>query len=248
MEILKAIFDVVRDFLSKFSTTELALIPVFVTFLVFVLDKRGELKLRKQEVKREEYRKFLSFYAKLYDNTKTTQRKLKDIKQEGFFDLGASLLMYGSKKLYKQYLFFRLFSSDPVIKFCKFYQDDLLLYILADMFKTMRKEVGLNRLNNLSSTETLAFFVNDIWNNSEFELKANEYKVRIFLIRIERFFIKLRYIKVFKLFWNVVLFPVFGFFAVLGRHLIVLPIGRLLKGKEAEIEALYEKLQAKSNN
>ena len=245
MEILKVIFDVVRDFLSKFSATELALIPVFVTFLVFVLDKRGELKLRKQEVKREEYKKFLSFYAKLYDNTKPAHKRIKELKQDEFFDMGASLLMYGSKKLYKQYLFFRFFGSDEFIKKCKYYEDDLLLYV-AEMFKTMRKEVGLNRRNNLSSTETLAFFVNDIWNNPVFELKASECKVRIALIRIERYFIKLRYIKIFRTFRNVVLFPFLGFLAVLGRYLLVLPVAGLFKGKKSEIDALVEKLEAQS--
>ena len=66
--------------------------------------------------------------------------QLTDEMKKQFFDVGSSLLLYGSKRLYKQYLFFRDFSNNPLIKQCKYYKQDLLLYVMADILITIRRK------------------------------------------------------------------------------------------------------------
>ena len=39
------------------------------------------------------------------------------------------------------------------------------MYIMGDILRTMRKEVGLSYFNSIRSNEALAFFVNDIASN-----------------------------------------------------------------------------------
>ena len=97
---------------------------------------------------------------------------LSDEIRKLFFDTGASLLLYGSKKIYRQYLLFREFSTNSLIKHCKYYKSDIVLFIVADIFKTMRKEVGLSYFNSIGSNEALAFFVNDISSNPIAKEKA----------------------------------------------------------------------------
>ena len=37
-----------------------------------------------------------------------------------------------------------------------------MIYIMGDILRTMRKEVGLSHFNSIRSNEALAFFVNDM--------------------------------------------------------------------------------------
>jgi len=107
-----------------------------------------------------------------------------EIKKQ-YFDVGASLLLYGSKKLYRQYLLFREFSINPLIAQCKYYREDIGIYILADMLTTIRKEVGLSLFDSIQSNEALGFFVNHVTNNPVAKAKAIDAKFRISMIKFE---------------------------------------------------------------
>jgi len=103
--------------------------------------------------------------------------------------MGSSLLLYGSKKLYKQYVFYRGFGTNPIVNSSKHYNQDLILYILANMLKTIRKEVGLNDFNNISDVEALAFFVNDADNNPNIKIKFYKARYQFQMVRLEIFLI-----------------------------------------------------------
>ncbi len=56
-------------------------------------------------------------------------------------------MLYGSKKIYRQYLLFREFTNNPLIKQCKYYKENIIIYIMSEILVTMRKEVGLSYFN-----------------------------------------------------------------------------------------------------
>ena len=82
---------------------------------------------------------------------------MSDEMKRQFFDTSASLLLYGSKKIYRQYLLFREFTTNSLIKQCKYYKDNILMYIMGNILRTMRKEVGLGYFNSIRSNEALVF-------------------------------------------------------------------------------------------
>lgn len=71
-------------------------------------------------------------------------------------------MLYASKKLYKKYIFFRDFTTHEAFKKSKYYDNELLTYIIADILKQIRKEIGLANFNSITSNEALAFFINNI--------------------------------------------------------------------------------------
>lgn len=113
---------------SNYITSDnVAFLSVIITVLIFIITRHAEMRYKK------------------YDDKKM------------FFDVGASLLLYGSKKIYRQYLLFRNFTTNPLIKQCKYYKEDIVMFIMADILKIMRKEVGLSYFNSIKSNEALAF-------------------------------------------------------------------------------------------
>ena len=72
-----------------------------------------------------------------------------------------------------------------MIKQCKYYKDSVILFIMADILMTMRKEVGLSYFNSIDSNEALAFFVNDISSNPVAKENAMDARFRIKMIRFE---------------------------------------------------------------
>ncbi len=82
--------------------------------------------------------------------------------QQKFFDVGSSLMLYTSKKLYTKYIFFRDYTTHDAFKQSRYYDDALITYIIADIFKQIRKEIGLANFNSITSNEALAFFINNV--------------------------------------------------------------------------------------
>ncbi len=76
--------------------------------------------------------------------------------QQKFFDVGSSLMLYASKKLYKKYIFFRDYTTHDAFKKSKYYDVALITYIIADILKQIRKEIGLANFNSITSNEALA--------------------------------------------------------------------------------------------
>lgn len=177
------------DKISGLVTADnIALLSVIITVLIFVASRRAEIKYKKYDDKKIQYLKLIKLMEKTFVGTKKGKNGEIILTQEMktlFFDTGSSLLLYGSKKIYRQYLLFREFTSNPLIKQCKYYKDNIIIYIMSEILVTMRKEVGLSYFNSIGNNEALAFFVNDISSNPIAKESALDAKFRIKMIRFE---------------------------------------------------------------
>lgn len=153
---------------------------------------------------------------------------LSDDMRKLFFDTGASLLLYGSKKIYRQYLLFREFTTNPLIKQCKYYKDTIVMYIMADILKTMRKEVGLSYFNSIGSNEALAFFVNDISSNPVAKETAMDSIFRIKMIRFELAIIDRTKLLYTKQIYTSLIKPIFAAALIILKHVVLIPFSRLI--------------------
>ncbi|KJS11162.1 MAG: hypothetical protein VR67_15620 [Peptococcaceae bacterium BRH_c8a] len=218
--------------ISQYITADyIALISVIITVLIFVFSRKSELKYKKHEDKKNQYVKLIKLMEDIFTNA--SKNKKNDFKitreiQKQFFDAGSSLLLYGSKKLYKNYLFFREFSTNPLIPLCKYYQENLIIYLIADILTTMRKEVGLSNFNNIPSHEALGFFVNDISNNPIAKVNAYDAIYRIKMIKLELLMIDMvKFIGAKYIFYKLIK-PIWGFFSITFKYLFMIPLGKAL--------------------
>lgn len=218
------------------TSDNIALLSVIITILIFIVSRYAELRYKKHDDKKVQYLKLIALLQKhiagINKNEKGEKGKKSknelsaEMKQE-FFDTGASLLLYGSKKIYRQYILFREFTSNPLIKQCKYYKDDIILYIMADILKTMRKEVGLNFFGNISDNEAIGFFVNDISANPVAKEKDMDARFRIKMIRFELMMIDRTKFLIIKRLYNNFVRPIFGGIIIIIKHIVVIPVGRL---------------------
>ncbi len=242
---MENIWDKISDFVTA---DNIALLSVIITVLIFVASRRAEIKYKKYDDKKIQYLKLIELMEKTLIETKKgkdgeiiSTQEMKIL----FFDTGSSLLLYGSKKIYRQYLLFREFTSNPLIKQCKYYKDNVIIYIMSEILVTMRKEVGLSYFNSIGNNEALAFFVNDISSNPIEKENALEAKFRIKMIRFELniidrtkfIYIKTIYIRFIK--------PIFAGILIIFKYLLVIPIGRIIV-KLAP--SFAKKVLEKSNN
>ncbi len=223
--------DVWKAIGGSVTADNIALLSVIITVIVFVLSRRAELKYKKHDDKKVQYLKLIVLMEQIFmglNKDKKGELKLTTELKKQFFDSGSSLLLYGSKKLYRQYLFFREFSSNLLVKKCKYYQENLIIYIMADILTTMRKEVGLSVFNSIHANEALGFFVNDITNNPIAKEKAYDAKFRIKMIKFELVMIDRTQFIFAKSIFYVAIKPFFAGLAVILKYLLVIPFGRLL--------------------
>lgn len=171
------------------TSDNIALLSVIITVLLFVITRHAELRYKKHDDKKVQYLKLIDLMQRTFANPSQKDKQgkmvLSDETKRLFFDTGVSLLRYGSKRVYRQYLLFREFATNPLIKQCKYYKDSVILFIMADILMTMRKEVGLSYFNSIDSNEALAFFVNDISSNPVAKENAMDARFRIKMIRFE---------------------------------------------------------------
>ncbi len=173
---------------SYITSDNIALLSVIITVLIFIITRHAEIRYKKYDDKKVQYLKLIDLMQKTLSNppkNKKGELVLTDETRKMFFDTGASLLLYGSKKIYRRYLLFREFATNPLIKQCKYYKDNIVMFIMADMLRTMRKEVGLSYFNSIGSDEALAFFVNDISSNPIAKENAMDAMFRIKMVRFE---------------------------------------------------------------
>ena len=226
--IIELISNIV-NFIKNLSTEQITLISIFVTFIIYVLGKQNELKLKKHELRKENYIKFIKTLETFTSKFKTYGKEMKVTPKvaEEWFDMGASLLLYGSKKLYKKYIFFRNFQS-PLIEKCKYYEENLTLYLINDMLNQIRKEVGLNIFEGNSGYDSIAFFVNDMSNNPIAKQKCMKDRFRIFMIKFELFIIdRIKFTFIKKIYYSIIA-PIIGILKVLFKYLVMLPIGKII--------------------
>ena len=221
---LPIFFSTIIGFISNLSIEHITLFSVLVTLIIFVSGKQSEIKYKQLEARREEYAKFIRLLQKsIAGGVKMNQETKKE-----FFDAGASLLLYGSKRVYKKYLFFREFTSNPLIVNSKYNIKEIGIYVIADMLKAIRHEVGLTSFRELSTNEALAFFVNDIGMNPKSKIQSYRARYSIFMIKAELFAIdRLKFVFAQKIYYCV-LKPLLGIVSLLWKFLISIPLGWLL--------------------
>lgn len=216
---------------SYITSDNIALLSVVITVLIFVITRRAEIRYKKHDDKKVQYLKLIDLMQKTLSNPQKDKKGdlvLSDETKRLFFDTGASLLLYGSKRIYRQYLLFREFTTNSLIKQCKYYKDSVVMFIMADILMTMRKEVGLSYFNSIDSNEALAFFVNDISSNPVAKENAMDARFRIKMIRFELAIIdRTRFIFIKQMYASFIK-PIFAGFSIILKHIVVIPFGRLI--------------------
>lgn len=215
------------------SANNVALLSVAITFLIFVITKYQETRYRKLEDKKIQYLKLIDLMQKTFalpsDKNKNGKVDLSDEMRKLFFDTGSSLLLYGSKHIYKRYIFFREFTTNPLIKNCKYYNEKDAMYIMSDILNSMRREVGLSLFNNIDDNDALAFFVNDISSNPNADEKRLEAIFRLKMIRFELWMIeRYEFIWIKTLFYSLIK-PTLGVVLIVLRYVIWMPLGRIVR-------------------
>lgn len=209
---------------SYITSDNIALLSVIITVLIFVVTRHAEIRYKKHDDKKVQYLKLIELMQNTLSNPKRDKKGefiLSNETRQLFFDTGASLLLYGSKRIYRQYLLFREFATNPLIKQCKYYKDSIVMFIMADILKTMRKEVGLSYFNSIDSNEALGFFVNDISSNPIAKENAMDAQFRIRMIRFELAMIdRTRFIFI-KWFYVGFIKPIFAGITIVLKYMVV---------------------------
>lgn len=147
MKIVEQLYEFSKNIILNLKSEYVALFSVIVTLVIFMLNRRAELRYKKYEERKQEYKKLIDFlnltYTEPHKMKPEKNGKLSGELQKKFFDVGSSLMLYASKKLYKKYIFFRDFTTHEAFKKSKYYDNELLTYIIADILKQIRKEIGL---------------------------------------------------------------------------------------------------------
>lgn len=222
---------------SYITSDNVALLSVIITVLIFIITRHAEMKYKKYDDKKVQYLKLIDLMQKtLYKPEKNERGEivLSDDTKKMFFDVGASLLLYGSKKIYRQYLLFRNFTTDPLIKQCQYYKEDITMYIMADILQTMRKEVGLSYFNSIKSNEALAFFINDVSSNPIAKENAIDAMFRIKMVRFELMMIDRSRFIYLKQFYKSLIKPIFAGITIVFKYILLIPFGRLILKKFPE--------------
>ena len=214
------------------NADNVALLSVVITFLIFIITKYQETRYKKLEDKKIQYLKLIKLMQKTFAMPPKMDKNgnvvLSDEMRQSFFDTGSSLLLYGSKRIYKSYIFFREFTTNPIIKKCKHYREDIALYIMSDILRTMRKEVGLSLFDNINDNDALAFFVNDISSNPIADEKSMEAKFRLNMIRFELWMIERHHFIWIKTFFYGLVKPIMSGVLIFLKYIVVIPFGRLM--------------------
>ena len=216
---------------SLITADNIALLSVILTALIFIFSRRAEIKNKQREDKKIQYIKLIALLQEMQKGLPTDKKGnviINDETKKLVFDTGASILMYGSRKVYRLYLLFREFSTNPLIKQCKYYDEKIVIYIISEIFASMRKEVGLSNFNDIANNEALAFFINDISSNPLAKVNFIEAKFKIKMIKFELAIIERTQFVWLKNFYFKFIKPVFSGGAIVFKHFIFIPFGRLI--------------------
>lgn len=232
--------EVLKNILDSLTAEYVALISVIVTILLFIIGKYNELKFKKHELKKEKYFQFIDMLKEIY--LKKEKIESNDKQKSKFFDFGSTIFIYGSKKMYKKYCFFRECSCD-LVKNTKFYYDDIALFLVADMLNQIRKEIGMNNFELALNYKAIAFYSNDIYFNPSIGLKWWDRKIKLFLIKAELFLYKINQLVFIKYLWLFITLP-FKLAVVFFKCLVQIPLGLFLikTGLDKKIEKLNNRL------
>ncbi len=218
--------------LNSFITADnIALLSVILTALIFIFSRRAEIKNKQRDDKKIEYIKLIALLQEMQKGLPTDKKGnviIDDKTRKLFFNTGASILMYGSRKVYRLYLLFREFSTNPLIKQCKYYDEKIVIYIISEIFASMRKEVGLSNFNDIANNEALAFFINDISSNPLAKVNFIEAKFKIKMIKFELAVIERTQFVWLKNFYYKFIKPIFSGISILFKYFITIPFGKIM--------------------
>lgn len=164
-EVIEGLIRIWR-IIQTLSAEEIAVVSILVSFVIYILSKRAELRLKKYEAKKEKYTMFIEFLADFFvkskqdKNLNTKNKSFKEFESK-FSEIGANLSVFASKELYKEFCFFRQLTVDESIMNLKYFDQKILIYSFAKMIKIMRKEAGLNK-DSISEPALMSFIINDI--------------------------------------------------------------------------------------
>lgn len=232
-EIIKNIFTAIWTM----STEQIAIVSLIVTLLLFALGKNVENNIRIYETRKEEYKKLIDFFQKMFASIGKDTEKLArdpDTKQQ-FLNIGASLAIFGSKKLYKTYCFYRLLAIDEKVQKSRWYSNDMILYSLGEMYQIMRKEIGQNHnLIPVDVPDMLSFYIND-FTKPEFKKKFYRYHYNKYALKSALFWGKIEDFLPFVWLQNYIIKPLFfTIFCVIRfpiKLLIITPIKQIKNWK-----------------
>lgn len=220
-----------ENIVSLITAENIALLSVIITVLIFVATQKAQIRYKKYDDKKIQYLKLIDLLQLFYSGLSKDENGnviLTDEAKKQFFDTGASILLYGSKRIYRKYLLFREFTANDAIKKCKYYKDNILIYVISDIFRQMRKEVGLNRFYNIDDNEALAFFINYVANNVDAKINSLDAKFRIKMIRFE-LFVRNRICFIWiRTLYKILIQPIFASIIILFKYLILVPLGWLI--------------------
>lgn len=207
MEMIKNILQ----FIWSLNANQIAMISLLITLLLFALGKFSENRIKIYETRKEEYRKLIEFFQKMFSQVgedSSIMTNDANLKKE-FLDVGASLAIFGSKKLYKTYCFYRWLALDESLQNSRWYSKDMIIYSLGEMYQIMRKEVGLNHdFIPVDVPDILAFYIND-FTVPEFKKKFYTYHYNKFALKSAIFWGKIESFIPFVWLRNYVICPFF---------------------------------------
>lgn len=219
--------DTIR-YLMSLTVEQLTLISIFVTLLIFSIDKRKEVHMKKHDAKKENYLKFIELHKDVFKSIKKDIIINKDIFHDDMFRLGSSLLSYGSNKVYKKYLFYREITNNFLIQKSRYYSAELSLYLLGNILVQIRKELSLEKYNYIDESDALGFFVNNIANSPVSKLKFDKAKFQVKMLHLEIFLMnRINFVLIKKLYYLLIA-PVLGFLDLFLKYMIMIPIGQIV--------------------
>lgn len=196
-QLLSDVFQFVNDIVDNIfsmSAEQIALTSIAVSLVIYLLSRSREQKLKKYEAKKEKYEVFIEFMVKFFSHSKDINEGKIDFVENlesDYYKLGANLAIYGSKRLYREYCFFRRITTDESIQKNKYYDDYLVILSFAKMFKLIRREAGLN-MDMLSESKILMFIINDI-QKAELVKKYRENQYKKIMLKYQIFLSNLKY-------------------------------------------------------
>ena len=216
--------DTIKNIFMGLTSEQIALISILVTILIYLLGKYSELEFKKHELKKEKYMEFINLLKETC--IKGENFLLDEEMKNKFFDFGSTMFIYGSKKMYKKYCFFREYTSD-LVKNCRYYDSQALLYIVADMLNQIRKEIGLYNFELPLNFKAISFFTNDLYFDPNINYRWWKSKINVFLVKFELWLYKIVEMTFIKIIINFISLP-FKLIKVLLKCIIMIPLGKVL--------------------
>lgn len=134
-ELLNAIWSLDID--------QIAIISLLATLLIFVIGKFSENRIKKFEIWKAEYQKSIDFFQDIFSNSNlkdTAKFAERNEFKKKFISMGASAAIFGSKKLYSTYVFYRILALDKNVQNSRWYSKDMISFYITDFTKPEYKK------------------------------------------------------------------------------------------------------------